>query len=211
MDWALLPLSTNSESKVRFHGDAGHGYPSTCLRRGHYTTQLDPWCGTLLRPDCTRSEELALNFHRRVTCHTYGQVSVVTTCLQRTMREELLGVHWMVPLCNGIMADAVHPQSGKYQTACTTVQGHMECAGVVVFRRYNNGERLSSCLAMVTASTKAKSTNAVVTMGAINAAYLSCSNENSGLPLNWRGGLLRKKAVFTVETLGFPQLGDTQH
>ena len=29
----------------------------------------------------------------------------------------------MVPLCNGIMADAVHPQSGKYQTACATVQG----------------------------------------------------------------------------------------
>ena len=131
---------------------------------------------------------------------------------EKKMREELPGVHWMVPLCNGIMADAVHPQSGKYQTACATVQGHMEYSGVVVFRRYNKGERLSSYLAMVTASfTKAKSMNAVVTMGAINAAYLSCSNDNSGLPLNWQGGLLTKKAVSTVETLGFPQLGDTQH
>ena len=93
----------------------------------------------------------------------------------------------MVPLCNGIMADAVHPQSGKYQTACATVQGHMEYSEVVVFRRYNKGERLSSYLAMVTASfTKAKSMNAVVTMGAINAAYLSCSTDNSGLPLNWQ-------------------------
>ena len=32
----------------------------------------------------------------------------------------------MVPLCNDIMVDVVHPQSGKYQTACATVQGHME-------------------------------------------------------------------------------------
>ena len=79
----------------------------------------------------------------------------------------------MVPLCNGIMVDAVHPQSGKYQTACATVQGHMEYSEGVVFR-YNKGERLSSYLAMVTASfTMAKSMNAVVTMGAINAVYLS--------------------------------------
>ena len=90
------------------------------------------------------------------------------------MREELPGLHWMVPLCNGIMVDAVHPQSGKYQTACATVQGHMEYSEVVVFRRYNKGERLSSYLAMVTASfTMAKSMNAVVTMGPINAVYLS--------------------------------------
>ena len=75
----------------------------------------------------------------------------------------------MVPLCNGIMVDAVHPQSGKYQTACATVQGHMEYSEVVVFRRYNKGERLRSYSAMVTASfTLAKSMNAVVTMGAIN-------------------------------------------
>ena len=94
--------------------------------------------------------------------------------LEGTMREELPGLHWMVPLCNGIMVDAVHPQSGKYQTACATVQGHMEYSEVVVFRRYNKGERLSSYLAMVTASfTMAKSMNAVVTMGAINAVYLS--------------------------------------
>ena len=80
----------------------------------------------------------------------------------------------MVPLCNGIMVDAVHPQSGKYQTECATVQGHMEYSEVVVFRRYNKGERLSSYQAMVTASfTLAKSMNAVVTMGAINAVDLS--------------------------------------
>ena len=41
------------------------------------------------------------------------------------MREEFPGLHWMVPLCNGIMVDAVHPQSGKYQTACATVQGRL--------------------------------------------------------------------------------------
>ena len=35
--------------------------------------------------------------------------------------------------------------------------------------------------------------------------------DNSGLPLNWQGGLLTKKAVSTVETLGFTQLGNTQH
>ena len=58
------------------------------------------------------------------------------------MREELPGVHWMVPLCNGIMVDAVHPQSGKYQTACATVQGHMEYSEVVGFRRYNKGNGL---------------------------------------------------------------------
>ena len=80
----------------------------------------------------------------------------------------------MVPLCNGIMVDAVHPQSGKYQTACATVQGHMEYSEVVVFRRSNKGERLSSYPAMVTASfTLAKSMNAVVTMGATNAVDLS--------------------------------------
>ena len=78
VDWALLPLSTKEclvrwfcESEVRFHGDADHGVPFHCLRRGHYATQLDPWCGTLLRPDCTRSEELVQNFHRRVTCHRH--------------------------------------------------------------------------------------------------------------------------------------------
>ena len=78
VDWALLPLSTKRclvrwfcESEVRLHGDADHGVPFHCLRGGHYTTQLDPWCGTLLRPDCTRSEELVLNFHRRVTCHRH--------------------------------------------------------------------------------------------------------------------------------------------
>ena len=36
----------------------------------------------------------------------------------------------------------MHPQSGKYQTACATVQGHLEYSEVVVFRRYNKGERL---------------------------------------------------------------------
>ena len=78
MDWALLPLSTKGclvrwfcESEVRFQGDADHGVPFHCLRRGHYATQLDPWCGTLLCPDCTRSEELVQNFHRRVTCHRH--------------------------------------------------------------------------------------------------------------------------------------------
>ena len=95
----------------------------------------------------------------------------------------------------------VQPFKGIWST-----QGWLSSGGTT------KGERLSSYLAMVTASfTKAKSMNAVVTMGAINAAYLSCSNDNSGLPLNWRGGLLTKKAVSTVETLGFPQLGDTQH
>ena len=124
------------------------------------------------------------------------------------MREELPGLHWMVPLCNGIMVDAVHPQSGKYQTACATVQGHMEYSEVVVFRRYNKGERLSSYLAMVTASfTMAKSMNAVVTMGAINAVYLSWSTDNSGLPLNWQGGLLTKKAVSTMKHWDLPSLG----
>ena len=33
---------------------------------------------------------------------TYRQVLVATTCLEWTMREELPGLHWMVPLCNGI-------------------------------------------------------------------------------------------------------------
>ena len=66
------------------------------------------------------------------------------------MREELPGVHWMMAFGNGIMADAVHPQSGKYQTGCATVPGHMQYSEVVVFRRYNKGERHSSNLAMVT-------------------------------------------------------------
>ena len=172
MDWALLPLSTKGclvrwfrESEVRFHGEANHGVPFHCLRRGHYATQLDPWCGTLLCPDCTRSEELVQNFHRRVTCHRH------------TSRSRQPPPVWSGPCersYQGIMVDAVHPQSGKYQTACATVPGHMEYSEVVVTRRYNKGERLSSYLAMVTASfTMAKSMNAVVTMGAINAAYLS--------------------------------------
>ena len=55
------------------------------------------------------------------------------------MREELPGLHWMVPLCNGIMVDAVHPQSGKYQTDRATVQGHVEYSEVVVLRRYKKG------------------------------------------------------------------------
>ena len=45
----------------------------------------------------------------------------------------------MVPWCNGIMVDVVHPQSGKYQTDRATVQGHMEYSEVVVFRRYKKG------------------------------------------------------------------------
>ena len=46
---------------------ADHGVPFPCVRRGPYATQLDPWCGTLLWPDCTRSEELVQNFHLSVT------------------------------------------------------------------------------------------------------------------------------------------------
>ena len=37
------------------------------------------------------------------------------------------------------MVDAVHPQSGKYQTDRATVQGHMVYSEVVVFRRYKKG------------------------------------------------------------------------
>ena len=50
---------------------ADHGVPFPCFRRGPYATQLDPWCGTLLWPDCTRSEEPVQNFHLSVTCHRH--------------------------------------------------------------------------------------------------------------------------------------------
>ena len=106
---------------------------------------------------------------------TYGQVLVATTCFEWTRREELPGLHWMVPLCNGIMVDAVHPQSGKYQTDRATV-----LKGIWSIQRWlssggtKKGERVSSYLAMVTASfTLAKSMNAVVTMDAINAVDFS--------------------------------------
>ena len=50
---------------------ADHGVLFPCFRRGPYATQLDPWCGSLLWPDCTRSEELVQNFHLSVTCHRH--------------------------------------------------------------------------------------------------------------------------------------------
>ena len=117
------------------------------------------------------------------------------------MREELPGVHWLVPCVSSV---------GKVSNSlCNRTRAYGVRRGGCL-----EEVRLSSHLAIaivIASFTKAKSMNAVVTMGAINAAYLSCSNDNSGLPLNWRGGLLTKKAVSTVETLGFPQLGDTQH
>ena len=45
----------------------------------------------------------------------------------------------MVPLRNGIMVDAAHPQSKRFQTDRATVQGHMVYSEVVVFWRYKKG------------------------------------------------------------------------
>ena len=48
---------------------------------GPLAAQLDPWCWALLWPDCTCSEVLVQDFHRRVTwSQTYGQILVSTTC-----------------------------------------------------------------------------------------------------------------------------------
>ena len=47
---------------------------------GPFAAQLDPWCWTLLWPDCTCSEVLVQDFHPRVTWpQTYGQILVSTT------------------------------------------------------------------------------------------------------------------------------------
>ena len=50
------------------------------------------------------------------------------------------------------MVDAAHPQSGKYQTDRATVQGHMVYSGGCLLEVQKKGERVSSYLAMVTAS-----------------------------------------------------------
>ena len=78
MDWALLPLSTNGclvrwswESEVRFHGACRPRCTFPLSGLVPNATQLDPWCGTLLWPDCTWSEELVQNFHLSVTCHRH--------------------------------------------------------------------------------------------------------------------------------------------
>ena len=46
----------------------------------------------------------------------------------------------------------MHPQSGKFQTACATVQGHLVHYAEVVCWRYKKGERYCSYLAIVTGS-----------------------------------------------------------
>ena len=107
------------------------------------------------------------------------------------MREELPGLLWTVFWRNSTTVDAVHPQSGKFQTDRATVQGHMVHSAEVVSWRYKKGERFCSYLAIVTvSSTLPQSMNAVVTMDAINAVDPFLSTDNSGLPLSWQGGLL---------------------
>ena len=47
----------------------------------------------------------------------------------------------------------MHPQSGKFQTACATVQGHLvHYAEVVLWMYQKGGERSRSYLAIVTGS-----------------------------------------------------------
>ena len=68
-----------------------------------------------------------------------SQTLVSTTCFDWPVREELPGLHWTVSLRNGIIVDAVHPQSGKFQTDRATVQGHRVHSEVGVFWRYKKG------------------------------------------------------------------------
>ena len=61
---------------------------------------------------------------------------MVTVC---SVREELPGLLGTVSLRNSTTVDAVHPQSGKFETNRATVQGHMGHSEEVVFWRYKEG------------------------------------------------------------------------
>ena len=132
---------------------ADHGVPFPCFRCGPYATQLDPWCGTLLWPDCTRSEELVQNFHLSVTCHRHTGRSwypppVLSGPCERSYQVYTgwclceMASWWMLCiLSRESIKQTVQPFKGIW-----CIQRWLSSGGT------KKGERVSSYLAMVTAS-----------------------------------------------------------
>ena len=159
-----------------------------------FAAQLDPWCWTLLWPDCTWSEVLVQDFQRRVTwSQTYVQILVSTTCVDglncarratHAYSGRCLGgiaLRWMVCiLSRESFKQTVQPFKGTW-----CIPRRVSPGGTI------KGERCCSYLAIVTgSSTLPQSMNAVVHMDANNAVDPSWSTGNSGLPLSWQGRLL---------------------
>ena len=110
----------------------------------------EPYCGLTVHDQRSSSwtSTVGRRGHRHMGRSWYPPL-VLTDC---SAREELPGLLWTVSLRNSTTVDAVHPQSGKFQTDRATVQGHMVHSEEVVSWRYKQGERFCSYIASVTAS-----------------------------------------------------------
>ena len=120
---------------------------------GPYATQLVPWCGTLLWPDCTWSEALVQNFHLCVTCHRHMGRSwdpplMLTGLCERSYLVDTdrcfleIASWWMLCFLS----------RESFKQTVQTVQGPLVVSEVIVFGRHRKGGTGSSYLAILTAS-----------------------------------------------------------